>query len=343
MRQQLLGVFAAVVAVSLVTGCVSRDPNWVTPPEGVKQAPTFSISNNVLNPKYAVDQAVSTTSGTVNAKLGTEVLLTISALNSVTGVKSLDIEVTDPGGLSTSRHVDGTPNASGQYPTALIAIGTNPGSPDDKPFRVAVVLPGKVVVSATSSDGSTSSISLDYIPWLEPEVQFQASPLNIPSGGMSTLSWNTAWAQTLLLDGATVSAMNSKPVFPLSTTKYVMFAENPFWKVTREVTVNTGIGASLTITYRNPSPQPDEFDRPVTVRFNGVATGLAPASTPGELTFMRPVTTTIARGQPWEVTTTVNGLLPVQWTVLTSVDTYPTVACSAFLPASLVAVQGVGC
>jgi hypothetical protein len=321
LRRKLLSL-GAILAGVLSTACPD-DPNWVTPPAGAKQAVTFKVGNNVLvaqngNSKFEVDQPESTASGIVNARFATIVQATVLATNSVTGVKSLDVVVTDPGGQSTTAHVDGTPNSSGELPTSLLSIGTHPGFPDDKVLRIAAVAPGgKLVATAVSGDGTPSTIVLDYIPWGEPYAEFQVSPYSISSGGEAELTWNSSFANLTIDNGiGAVGPKDKRKVKPASTTTYHLTATNPFGSNQYPATVSVGgsAGGSVKITYKNPEGQNINVPSTVTITYTGVLQSPpAPGNQADTQLNAQPVTTTFPKNQPWSFVQSFTGLAAGTW------------------------------
>jgi hypothetical protein len=59
-----------------------------------------------------------------------------------------------------------------------------------------------------------------------PTAQLKATPTTIQSGQSSTLSWFTANAATITLNGSAVAAIGARTVTPSATTTYTLVARN---------------------------------------------------------------------------------------------------------------------
>src|SRR6185312_182714 len=119
----------------------------------------------------------------------------------------------------------GTVNASGST-TVSPAVTTT--------YTLTATGPNGPVTQATT-------VTVGNVAGAPQIVRFEGSPLNIASGGQSTLSWTTNNATTVSISGVgTVTANGSTTVSPTQTTTYTLTATNAQGSVTAPVTITVG-------------------------------------------------------------------------------------------------------
>ena len=110
----------------------------------------------------------------------------------------------------------------------------------------------KYTITATNVAGSDScTVSVQVVPGQAPRIiRFSASPLNILSGGVSTLVWQVENANQISIapNVGSVSLVGTLDVTLTQTTTYTITASNPFGTVTAQVTIN--------VTQPPPPPPP---------------------------------------------------------------------------------------
>jgi hypothetical protein len=94
-----------------------------------------------------------------------------------------------------------------------------------------------VASNSAGSATATATVTVTAPPPPMPTALLTANPMSIQSGQSSTLSWATANATTVTLDGGAVSANGSRAVFPTTTKTYKLVATNSSGSVSSSVTV----------------------------------------------------------------------------------------------------------
>src|SRR5579884_1109049 len=87
-----------------------------------------------------------------------------------------------------------------------------------------------------------------------PSATLTASPGTIAQGGSSTLSWKTAGATSVTLNGTAVAKQGSQAVSPPQTATYVLVATNSAGSTTQSATVTVVASAGATTTQATPAP-----------------------------------------------------------------------------------------
>jgi hypothetical protein len=109
----------------------------------------------------------------------------------------------------------------------------------------------KSVTFWTTPDGGGAGVNVaypfvieDYLPPPPPPVidTFVAKPVLVGLGSPSQVSWSTAGASTVRLDGVAVAVAGSRTVSPGSTTTYTLAATNAGGTVSRAATVSVDDG-----------------------------------------------------------------------------------------------------
>ena len=90
---------------------------------------------------------------------------------------------------------------------------------------------------ATNSAGSTTATATVTVTVPMPTASISANPASIQTGQSSMLSWTTANATTVTLNGASVAASGSQSVSPTSTATYTLMATNSAGSRTATATV----------------------------------------------------------------------------------------------------------
>ncbi len=94
-------------------------------------------------------------------------------------------------------------------------------------------------LTARNANGEASETVTVIVERPEPRIlRFQATPVTIQAGGVSTLGWETENADTVTISGVgAVNRSGSTTVSPASTTTYTLTARNRFGEVSSTVTV----------------------------------------------------------------------------------------------------------
>jgi hypothetical protein len=77
-------------------------------------------------------------------------------------------------------------------------------------------------------------------------TSFVASPTSVTAGQSSMLSWSTAGATNVLLNGSAATASGTKTVTPAQTTTYTLSATNTAGTTTAQATVRVGAAGDVT-------------------------------------------------------------------------------------------------
>ena len=109
----------------------------------------------------------------------------------------------------------------------------------------------------------------DYLPPPPPPAinTFVTSPVLVSPGGATLLSWSTAGASTVSLDGAAVAAAGSTTASPTATTTYTLAASNSGGTTSRMVTVTVDDGRAALGTPVVTAPAPGQAVRDAPVGF----------------------------------------------------------------------------
>ena len=163
------------------------------------------------------------------------------------------------------------------------------------------------VITANNAFGSaTCSVAVQVVPGTGPRIiRFSAAPLNIPSGGVSTLVWQVENATQISIapNVGSVSLVGTLDVTLTQTTTYTITASNPFGTVSAQVTINViqpppPPPDPLIISFVANPPQSPSPGSPVVLTclannaVNVVVNGVGPLNASGSVTVNPLVTTT---------------------------------------------------
>jgi hypothetical protein len=163
------------------------------------------------------------------------------------------------------------------------------------------------VITANNTFGSaTCSVAVQVVPGTGPRIiRFSAAPLNIPSGGVSTLVWQVENATQISIapNVGSVSLVGTLDVTLTQSTTYTITASNPFGTVSAQVTINViqpppPPPDPLIISFTANPPQSPSPGSPVVLTclannaVSVVVNGVGPLNSSGSVTVNPLVTTT---------------------------------------------------
>jgi FtsZ-binding cell division protein ZapB len=247
-------------------------------PASVTAGQASTLSWKIAN---ATSATISPTVGTVNAQNGntqvsptTTTTYTLTAKNG-NSTDSATVTVTVQQPLPQLTVCTAVPMTINQGESANIIYNTlnatsvtiTPGVGTVSPSGQIAVSPASTTtytLTATNPYGSNScTVSIQVTPGTAPRIlRFAAGPMQITSGGTSTLRWQVENATTVSISPAvgTVQLAGAQSVQPTQTTTYTLTASNNFGSVTATATVTVTaappVNPTITSFTANPTTSP---------------------------------------------------------------------------------------
>ena len=214
----------ALSASQLESGSVQVNPTATTTytltatdgSDTVDESVTVTVTDPLTQPSitsFAPDDATLTPTQTTTVRW-----VLVNVVSGMLNGTGLNRNLTSSELISGSADIG--PLAVGTYSyriTVAGAPGTTP--PNPRTFNVTV---------STTPPPPPDPVTID---------SFTVDDSTIESGGLTTLRWQTSNADSVTLNGSTVSADGSEGIAPSSTTTYTLRATGPGGPVTRTVTV----------------------------------------------------------------------------------------------------------
>ena len=268
---------------------------------------TLTASPTTINPGGSSTLTWSSTGGTswgIDPNIGT---ITASGSRSVspTSTTTYTFLVVGPGGSKTcTATVTVNGGGSGGPTCTLTASPTtiNPGGSSTlvwsstggtgwgmQPNIGTIIASGSKAVSPTSSTtytfvvtgpgGTVKTCAVTIsVETPAPSCAITPSTVSIASGGSTTISWSTAGATSVTLNGSAVPVVGSQTVSPQSTTSYTIVASNQYGsQITCTSVVNVGGNTDVTPTC-SISPAEETISPGGSVTLNWSSTGAISAT-----------------------------------------------------------------